>query len=272
MRSVLVHVERHDHVPAQRHRRVRDEPVALDLRDEAPDPRAELDALGVELDGRAELVAAPARVVEVLVLDVLPDVLQRVAKGPAGAGRRRRHGRPGVGPARTRGSPPVEREPGAALVRGLLLCLLRLCLRLWLGLRPIPGRAPAGRAPTPRRAPTCSRASTAADWSGWAAAHASAPGDPGPRARLWAAAAWKAGRAWAARRRNAAVQQPARASAIRCSIATTSAVRSGRRRGRKMTKSSRVMCHSTDSAAATTQSRQKQLDPLPPEHGPRTVA
>ena len=42
--------------PRMRHRRVGHEPVALDLRDEAANPRAELDALGVELNRRPEFV------------------------------------------------------------------------------------------------------------------------------------------------------------------------------------------------------------------------
>ena len=54
MRPSLCTLNVHHDVPLHRHRRVRDEPVALDLRDEAADPRPELDALGVELDRRAE--------------------------------------------------------------------------------------------------------------------------------------------------------------------------------------------------------------------------
>src|SRR5439155_14247922 len=69
-RALLVHVERDDDVPLHRHRGVRDEPVALHLRDEAANPRSELDALRVELNLGSELTAAAALIVELLVLHV----------------------------------------------------------------------------------------------------------------------------------------------------------------------------------------------------------
>ena len=56
------------------------QPVALDLRDEAPNPRPEFDALGVELNVRTELAAAALRVVELIALDVALKVSQRVAE------------------------------------------------------------------------------------------------------------------------------------------------------------------------------------------------
>ncbi len=59
-RAVLVHVERHGHVAAQRHRRVRDEPVAPDLGEEPPHPGPELDALRVELDALRRTARRPA--------------------------------------------------------------------------------------------------------------------------------------------------------------------------------------------------------------------
>src|SRR5581483_1355004 len=62
-----------------RHRGVRDEPVALDLRDEASNPRSELDALRIELDLRTELTAA-AGILELLVLHVSLQVAQRIAE------------------------------------------------------------------------------------------------------------------------------------------------------------------------------------------------
>ena len=79
--AVAVDDERDDDPAAQRHRRIGHEPVALHLRDEAANPRPELDALGVELNRRPELLAAALLVVERLVS---PRTLQvRAAPRPA---------------------------------------------------------------------------------------------------------------------------------------------------------------------------------------------
>src|SRR3954453_863545 len=86
-RAVLVDVERDDDVSLVGHRRVRDEPVALHLRDEAADPRTELDAFGVELNLGTELPAAAALVLERLALRVAREIAQRIAERSAG-GRR----------------------------------------------------------------------------------------------------------------------------------------------------------------------------------------
>src|SRR5204862_2187144 len=86
-RPVLVHVERDYDMAAHRHRGIRDEPVALHLGDEAPDPGTELDAFGVELDFRAELSATAALVFEGFALRVSLQVAQCVAERSAG-GRR----------------------------------------------------------------------------------------------------------------------------------------------------------------------------------------
>src|SRR5690606_14946076 len=65
----------------ERHRGVGDEPVALDLRHEAADPRPELDALGVELDRGSEgAVAAAVRVLVRGLLGVARQVAQRLAE------------------------------------------------------------------------------------------------------------------------------------------------------------------------------------------------
>src|SRR4030095_13601595 len=61
---------------------VGNEPVALHLRDEPPNPRTELDAFGVELNLRPELAAA-GLVVERFALDVLLEVAERVAERSA---------------------------------------------------------------------------------------------------------------------------------------------------------------------------------------------
>src|SRR5687768_5808844 len=78
--AVLVDVEGEDDASPERHRRVRDEPVAPDLRDKAADPGTELDAFGVELDRRPGIVDAPLWVAERLVLDVALQVPERVAE------------------------------------------------------------------------------------------------------------------------------------------------------------------------------------------------
>jgi len=74
------------------HRGGWNEPVPLHLRDEAPDPRAELDALGIELNGRAELTGSALRVVELVGFDVSLKIFERVAERTAAAacGRQRR--------------------------------------------------------------------------------------------------------------------------------------------------------------------------------------
>ena len=53
--AVLVDVELQHDAATEGHRRVRHEPVAADLRDEPAQPRAELDALGVELNRGARI-------------------------------------------------------------------------------------------------------------------------------------------------------------------------------------------------------------------------
>ena len=74
--AVLVDVELNDDVAAEAHGGVRDEPVPLHLRHEAPDPRAELHALGIKLNRRSGIGLASLRIVERLVLDVLLQVSQ----------------------------------------------------------------------------------------------------------------------------------------------------------------------------------------------------
>jgi hypothetical protein len=78
-----VHEERDHHAPPHRHRRHRHEPVAADLRDEAADPRAELDALGIELNRRPEAAAA-LLVAELILLDIPLEIPERVAERSAG--------------------------------------------------------------------------------------------------------------------------------------------------------------------------------------------
>ena len=65
------------HVPFHDHRRLRDEPVALHLRDEPPQPGAEVDALAVELN-QSLRIAAALYVVERLLLRVPIEIAQRV--------------------------------------------------------------------------------------------------------------------------------------------------------------------------------------------------
>ena len=65
-------VERQHDVPAHRHRRVGNEPVPPDLRDEAAEPGPELDALRIELDRRGEvLIRATLGIRELILLRVL---------------------------------------------------------------------------------------------------------------------------------------------------------------------------------------------------------
>src|SRR2546428_344390 len=71
--------------PFHRHRHIGNEPVPLHLRDEPPDPGAELDAFGVELNLRAELSVA-LLVLELIALDVALQVSERL---PERAARRR---------------------------------------------------------------------------------------------------------------------------------------------------------------------------------------
>src|SRR3989304_5972040 len=84
--TVLPDVERDHHVPAEKHRGLRHEPVAPDLRDEAAQPRPELDPFRVELDRRREVLAPALQVPEAVLLDVLLRVADRPAKpAPGGA-------------------------------------------------------------------------------------------------------------------------------------------------------------------------------------------
>src|SRR6185436_14532834 len=55
-------------------------PVAADLREEPADPRAELDALRVELDPRTELRRPALRVFERLLLDVPLQIPKRIVQ------------------------------------------------------------------------------------------------------------------------------------------------------------------------------------------------
>ena len=59
-------------------------PVAFHLGLEAADPAPEIDAVGVELDGRPERRVAAACVLELIGLDVAIEVPERVAKGAPG--------------------------------------------------------------------------------------------------------------------------------------------------------------------------------------------
>ena len=69
-------VELQDDVTAHHHGGPRNEPVASHLRDEASEPRTELNPLGIELNRRAWSVVATTRVVKRLVLHVLLQVAQ----------------------------------------------------------------------------------------------------------------------------------------------------------------------------------------------------
>jgi len=63
--ATLVHVECDDDAALHAHHRgVGNEPVPLDLSDESSNPGAELDALGIELDRRSELVHPAPLIVE----------------------------------------------------------------------------------------------------------------------------------------------------------------------------------------------------------------
>ena len=92
--AVLVDDERNSHMAVHRHRRLGNHPVQSNLREEPRQPRAELHALRIELDGFAEvLVVAAAEVGEVVLLRVLRKL--RIAwaitptAGPRSVGQRR---------------------------------------------------------------------------------------------------------------------------------------------------------------------------------------
>ena len=189
MRAVLVHVERDDDVPLHRHRRVRDEPVALDLRDEAPDPRTELDALGVELNRRPERARSPC------------EFSKLIASGRSAAGSaapRRACRRPAPRPSARASGGCGGGDAAGVGIRQRQLRLGDWRSRRGSGCRLLAGGAGSGAGPWPRAA--CS--SRALDALGRVAARerqrigrlrralgCCAPGDPGPRARRAAAAA-----------------------------------------------------------------------------------
>src|SRR5207244_3973266 len=111
-----------DDVPLLRHRGVRDEPVALHLRDEPANPRPELDALRVELDFRTELSAA-ALVVERFTLHVTLQIAQRVAERSAGRpAAPRRTGARSADPARRSRSDNSATDGGLATGRSIRGC------------------------------------------------------------------------------------------------------------------------------------------------------
>ena len=132
--------------PLQRHRRVGHEPVALHLGDEAAQPRPELDALGVELDRRVELVAA-VRVVELLILRVAMQVPQRLAERAAGGGRRARRGLlgPAAAPAAACVGSGAARAAAASSAAACVLARLAPAARLGLRGRLRPPRPSASR-------------------------------------------------------------------------------------------------------------------------------
>ena len=160
------------------------QPVALDLRDEAANPRTELDALGVELNRRTELAAAALRVVELIALHVALEVAERVAE--RSARRRAATVRAGLRRDGRVGNCSADCDSGdfdrawlrSALGAGCVLAAARPT-----GSGSAPGLARARAARLARRARTCCRAKTAAGSSASAHARAIAPGDPGPTAR-----------------------------------------------------------------------------------------
>src|SRR4029453_14905802 len=79
-RSVLVNVERDDDMTSHAHRRIRDQPIALDLCDKAPDPRAKLDTFCIELNLRPELPTPIPRVIEHVALHEALQILERFAQ------------------------------------------------------------------------------------------------------------------------------------------------------------------------------------------------
>src|SRR5262245_10345917 len=78
--AVPVNIELQHHPTVEGHGGVRNKPVASHLRDEAPQPRTEIHALGVELNRRPRIVSAASLVAKRLVLDVLLQVLQRITQ------------------------------------------------------------------------------------------------------------------------------------------------------------------------------------------------
>ena len=212
--------------PLHRHRGVRHEPVALDLRDEAANPRPELDALRVELDRRPELPPPPCGLSN-----------DRAARTAAGSAARRPAGRPAPAARRSRRCCAAPGRPATELQRGLRVG--RRARRCWSVSGLLAGcrirRGPCPRALLGGGSSTRSGVLPRANGSGFvgfgARSRRRAPRDPGRTARR-ARAAWAPGcRGAAARRRSVVLscwarccgQRIARARAALLSDRTTAA-------------------------------------------------